>query len=272
MKPYEFRVCVMRVGGTNCDAETKRAFEELGAKADVLHFKEIVKGGCLLNYNALVFPGGFSYGDYVRAGAIWATRTITKLRKDLKKFVEDERPILGICNGFQVLVEAGLLPAFAGISEIPKATLATNIPIGYRCKWVYLKHENSGNCLFTSKIPKGKVLHVPVAHGEGRFLFAKEKEKRCLEKLYDNDQLVFRYCSKDGEYADGDFPINPNGAFHDIAGICNPTGTVFGLMPHPERAFYGWQLPDWTKMQSPLKFGDGKLIFESVMEYLEKRF
>lgn len=262
----------MRVGGTNCDAETKHAFEELGAKADVLHLNEIVKDRCLLNYNALVFPGGFSYGDYVRAGAIWAARTITKLCKDLKRFVDEERPILGICNGFQVLVEAGLLPAFTGISEIPEATLATNIPIGYRCKWIYIKHENSGNCLFTSKIPKGKVLHIPVAHAEGRFLFAKEKEKRYLQKLYDNDQLVFRYCSKDGEYANGDFPINPNGAFHDIAGICNPAGTVFGLMPHPERAFSGWQLPDWTKMPSLLKFGQGKLIFESVMEYLKRRF
>lgn len=272
MKAEEIRVCVMRVGGTNCDAETKRAFNELGAKADVLHFNEVVKGECLLDYNALVFPGGFSYGDYVRAGAIWATGTLTKLRKDLKRFVEDERPILGICNGFQVLVEAGLLPAFEGISEVPEATLATNIPIGYRCKWVYLKHENSGNCLFTTKIPKGKVMHIPVAHGEGRFLFAKENEKRYLEKLYDNDQLVVRYCNKDGEYADGKFPVNPNGAFHDIAGICNPAGTVFGLMPHPERAFYGWQLPDWTKTCSVPTFGDGKLVFESIMEYLKKKF
>ena len=104
---------------------------------------------------------------------------------------------------------------------------------------LYLKHKNSGNCIFTKNIPKNKVIHMPVAHGEGRFLFAKEKEKIFLKKLYDNDQLVFRYCSNDGEYSNGEFPVNPNGAFHDIAGICNSQGTVFGLMPHPERAFYG---------------------------------
>ncbi len=272
MKAEEIRVCVMRVGGTNCDAETKRAFDELGARAEVVHLNEMVKKKRLLDYNALVFPGGFSYGDYVRAGAIWATGTLTKLRKDLKLFVKEGRPILGICNGFQVLVESGLLPAFEGISEYPEATLATNIPIGYRCKWVYLKHENSGKCIFTQKIPKGQVMRIPVAHGEGRFLFSKENETRYLEKLYDNDQLVFRYCNKEGNPANGEFPVNPNGAFHDIAGICNPAGTVFGLMPHPERAFYGWQLPDWTKTENLPEYGDGKLVFESMVEYLKRRF
>ena len=272
MKAEEIRVLVMRVGGTNCDAETKRAIGELDAEVEVLHFNEVVKCDNLLEYDALVFPGGFSYGDYVRAGAIWATGTLTKLRKDLKQFVDEERPILGICNGFQVLVEAGLLPGFESISEVPEATLATNIPIGYRCKWVYLRHEGSGNCIFTRSIPKGSVLHIPVAHGEGRFLFSKEKEKKYLQKLYDNDQLIFRYCSRDGEYPNGEFPINPNGAFHDIAGICTPSGTVFGLMPHPERAFYGWQLPDWTKKEKVPTYGDGKLIFQSMIDYLKKRF
>ncbi len=272
MKTNEIHVCIMRVGGTNCDAETKKAFDELGVKAKVVHLNEIVKKHSLPDYNALVFPGGFSYGDYVRAGAILAKGTLTKLRSDLKIFVEEGRPILGICNGFQVLVEAGLLPAFEGISEYPEATLATNIPIGYNCRWVYIKHENSGNCIFTKKIRKGKVVKIPVAHAEGRFLFSKEKENRYLEKLYDKDQLVFSYCNQDGDYAKGDYPINPNGAFHDIAGICDPTGTVFGLMPHPERAFYGWQLPDWTKTEKIPKYGDGRLIFESVVEYLKKRF
>jgi phosphoribosylformylglycinamidine (FGAM) synthase-like amidotransferase family enzyme len=111
-----------------------------------------------------------------------------------------------------------------------------------------------------------------VAHGEGRFLFSKEMENRYLKKLNDNDQLVFRYCNREGEYAEGEYPVNPNGAFHDIAGICDPTGTIFGLMPHPERAYYGWQLPNWTKKENISEYGNGRLVFESMIEYLKKRF
>lgn len=265
------KVCVLRVGGTNCDAETKRSLEELDVQAEILHVNEMVKRGSLMEYSALVFPGGFSYGDYVRAGVIWAKRILAKMGKELKAFVDDNRPILGICNGFQVLVEAGLLPGFEGINLHPEAALATNLPPGYNCRWVYIKHENKGRCLFTRKIPKGKVLRMPVAHSEGRFMFSKEREKQYLEKLYENNQLVFRYCDKNGEYAEGRFPINPNGSFHDIAGICNPEGTIFGLMPHPERAFYWWQQPDWTRQQHMPLYGDGKLIFEGLVSYLEKK-
>jgi len=270
MKETGIRVCILRVAGTNCDAETKRAFEDLGVNAEIVHLNRLVKEKTLFDYNALVFPGGFSYGDYVRAGAIWAKGIVAKLGRDLKKFVEHEKPVLGVCNGFQVLVEAGLLPGFDGVSEYPQAALATNEPIGYRCMWVHLKHENSGRCVFTQKIPKEKVLRIPIGHAEGRFMFPKEKEKGYLQGLYDNDELVFRYCNERGEYAEGRYPVNPNGAFHDIAGICSPDGTVFGLMPHPERAYYGWQLPDWTKREHAPKYGDGRLIFESMTEYLTK--
>jgi phosphoribosylformylglycinamidine synthase I len=271
MKLQEIKVCVLRVGGTNCDAETKRALEELGVQAEIAHVNEVFKRRNILDYDVLVFPGGFSYGDYVRAGAIWAKWILAKFSKELKAFVDENRPILGICNGFQVLVEAGLLPSFDGVSSYPEAALATNFPSGYNCRWVYIKHENKGKCIFTSKIQKGKILRIPVAHSEGRFIFAKEKEKQFLERLYDNDQLVFRYCDKDGEYAEGRFPTNPNGSFHDIAGICNPEGTIFGLMPHPERAFYWWQQPDWTRQKQMPQYGDGKLIFESLMEHLMKK-
>jgi len=268
----DVKVCIMRVGGTNCDAETKRAFEDLGVKAEVVHLNEVARRRNLLDYSALVFPGGFSYGDYVRAGVIWAKGIVAKLGSQLKEFVREERPVLGICNGFQVLVEMGLLPRFEGTSQYPEACLATNVLVGYHCRWVYLKHENSGKCIFTSTIPKGKVVRIPVAHAEGRFIFAKEKEKQYLKRLYDNDQLVFRYCDEKGEYAEDRFPINPNGAFRDIAGICDPSGRIFGLMPHPERAYYGWQLPDWTRREHAQKYGDGRLIFESITGYLMKKF
>jgi len=271
MQEHDIKICVLRVGGTNCDAETKRSFEELGVRAEIVHVNEIVRRRNLLEYNALVFPGGFSYGDYVRAGAIWAKRILAKLGKELQAFVDDARPVLGICNGFQVLVEAGLLPAFEGTSAYPDAALAPNAPPGYNCRWILLKHESNGKCVFTSGIPKGKVLRMPVAHSEGRFMFLREKEKQLLKKLCENDQLVFRYCDEDGEHAGGSYPTNPNGSFYDIAGICNPEGTVFGLMPHPERAFYWWQQPDWTRQSQRAGYGDGKLIFESLVKFLSKR-
>jgi phosphoribosylformylglycinamidine synthase len=272
MQRREIKVCILRVGGTNCDSETKRALDDLGVEAKIVHLNTILAEKNLLDYAALVFPGGFAYGDYVRAGAILAKRMLAKLNEQLKQFVNEERPILGICNGFQVLVEAGLLPGFDGVSELPQAALATNVPIGYRCTWVHLKHENAGNCVFTQAIGKGKVLSLPVAHAEGRFMFEKEKERGYLQRLCDNDQLVFRYCTEEGEYADGKYPVNPNGAFNDIAGICDSTGTIFGLMPHPERACYGWQLPEWTKRERVSRDGDGKAIFETMIKYLIKKF
>lgn len=272
MKKEDINVCIMRVAGTNCDAETQRAFNDLGVKADVVHFNEIAKERKLLDYSALVFPGGFSYGDHVRAGAILAKEALAVIGDDIGIFVEERRPILGICNGFQVLVEIGLLPGFETIAEYPEAALATNTPIGYRCTWVYVRHENSDKCVFTQKVAKRKTLRMPIAHAEGRFVFPKEGESRCLERLCNDNQLVFRYCAENGEYANGQYPTNPNGAFHDIAGICNPTGTVFGLMPHPERAYYGWQLPDWTRKERMPTYGDGRLIFESMVDYLKRRF
>jgi phosphoribosylformylglycinamidine synthase len=271
LKRKDIGVCVLRVGGTNCDAETRRAFRELGVRAQVVHINDLVKRSNMLEYDVLVFPGGFSYGDYVRAGVIWAKWFLAKAGKQFKTFISEERPVLGICNGFQVLVEAGLLPSFQGFSFHPEAALATNFPPGYNCRWVYLRNESKGRCIFTSEIPEGRVLHVPVAHGEGRFMFAKEKEDKYLKRLYDADQLVFRYCKKTGEYAEGKYPLNPNGSFHDVAAICNPEGTVFGLMPHPERAFYGWQQPDWTSQSEMPEYGDGRLILEGVIKHLEKK-
>ncbi len=270
MKREDIRVLVLRVGGTNCDKETRRAFQELGVTAEISHVRELVENPQWLEYDALVFPGGFSYGDYVRAGAIWAKWLLTKLGKELKAFVDDGKLLLGICNGFQVFVEAGLLPGFSGISLYPEAALSPNVS-GYVCRWVHVKYENGGKCAFTGKVPNGEVLSIPVAHGEGRFMFPKEKEKRFLKELYENDQLVFRYCSAQGEYAECSYPTNPNGSFHDIAGICNLEGTIFGLMPHPERAFHWWQMPGWTRTTKRNEQGSGSLIFESMIEYLERK-
>jgi phosphoribosylformylglycinamidine synthase I len=228
----------------------------------------MIKKRNLLDYDVLVFPGGFSFGDYVRSGVIFARHLSAQLGKEIEQFVDEGRPILGICNGFQILVEYGLLPGFSGVSDFPEAALTTNEPAGFKCKWVYLKHENKGKCAFTSAIPKNRTVRLPIAHGEGRWLFPKEKEQQLLKKLVDEDMLVFRYCTKEGEVANEKYPVNPNGSFFDIAGICNREGNIFGLMPHPERAMYWWQLPDWTRKQLKYEFGDGYLIFKSIINKL----
>jgi len=266
MKLQDIKVCIMRVGGTNCDAETARAFQTLGAQAEIKHLNEIVKQNSLLNYHLLVFPGGFSFGDYIRSGVIFARTLNAKIGKQMKQFIDENRPILGICNGFQILIEYGLLPGFEGISQHPQAALTTNIPQGFKCKWIYLKNENKGKCLFTNHIPQGKILKMPIAHGEGRLLFPVEKEKNLLQKIADNDMIVFRYCNENGVPANQTYPTNPNGTCHDIAGLCNKDGTIFGLMPHPERAMYWWQEPDWTTKTHTTPYSDGKLVFENILK------
>ena len=273
MKRRDMKALILRVGGTNCDRETAVSFRDLGVgQVDVLHTKRVARERSLLDYHVLVFPGGFAYGDYVRSGVIWAKDVEVNLLDDLTRFINEDRMVLGICNGFQVLVELGLLPGFKGRSDFPEAVLAPNTSNSYECRWVYVKKISKANCLFTKLVPQGEVLRFPVAHGEGRFLFPKEKEAEYLETLYENDQLVLRFVKPDGSPANGEYPYNPNGAFHDIAGICSPEGNVFGLMPHPERAFFGWQLPDWTRDEQPQQYGHGKAIFESIIRSVEQRF
>ncbi len=271
MNKSEITVCVLRVGGTNCDAEAQRSILELGAHAEVVHMNKIVEKGTLEKYDALVIPGGFSYGDYVRAGAIWAREILVKMGTELRLFLDDERPVLGICNGFQVLVETGLLPGIHGPTRLPTATLATNFSARFECRWIHLRHENRGNCIFTRNIAKDQVLYLPVAHAEGCFALPKEDEAKRLDSLLENDQIVFRYCDEKGSPANGRYPENPNGSTFDIAGICDPTGTVFGLMPHPERAYYGWQLPEWTSREEMPAYADGRQIFESMLNYLTSK-
>ncbi|MCS7098683.1 MAG: phosphoribosylformylglycinamidine synthase I [Candidatus Methanomethyliaceae archaeon] len=239
------RACIARVGGTNCDLEMKIVLEEYKIKAEIVHMKRLIKEG-LRGYDILVFPGGFSYGDYVRAGAIWGKEILAKMRREIEEFIESNKLIIGICNGFQVLVEAGVLPD-DGISEVPKAVLATNISAKYECRWIYLRVEDNG-----------EVLRVPIGHGEGRFM---PSSNEILMDLIKNRCIIFRYAKPSGELANGEYPYNPNGSIYDIAGICNKKRNIFGMMPHPERAFFGWQMPD----NRGKKYGDGKKIFDMIL-------
>ncbi len=263
---------MLRAGGTNCDIETKHALDDFkGVNSEVVRVDRLGRNNVLQEYDCLVIPGGFSFGDHIRAGAVFANRIRTIFGEELKRFAEEGNVILGICNGFQVLVETGLLPGLEGISEYPKAALAINESAKYECRWTYLKNENEGKCIFTREMEKGEKLFIPVAHKEGRFILQKEREEELLEKLYENDQIVLRYCDREGKYADGKYPQNPNGSIHDIAGICDPNGKIFGLMPHPERAYNGIHLPDWTRKSEIPEYADGRLIFKSMVEYLKQK-
>ena len=278
MKVKDIKIAILRIEGTNCEQESYDAFKRLGAKPEFVHLKQLLHIDCdknekrnISDYQCIMIPGGFSAGDYIRAGAIFAARIKSKLQKDVENYVKQEYPILGVCNGFQVVTELGLLPGISEIvSPIPKACLNINDSDRFECRPTLLKHENNGKCVVTSKIPKNDIRLIPSAHAEGKLLFPTDKQEKYLKKLEENDQIVFRYVDPDGNYAG--YPWNPNGSISNIAGICNNIGNVFGMMPHPERSFYKHQHPEWTRSGLNNNYGDGRAIFESTLDYICKRF
>jgi len=266
----EIRVAVRRIEGTNCEDETVHAFRSLGVEAEAVHLKQFysdtireVDRRNIQDYSMIVFPGGFSAGDYIRAGAIFSARVKSVLKKSLEEFIKNGYPVLGICNGFQVLAELGALPAFdKPISEKPLMALGINDSGKFECRPTFLKVENKKS-VFTRKIDR-KVVMFPSAHAEGKVIFPEEKKEEWLERLRENHQIVFRYADPHGKYSG--YPWNPNGSLDNIAGICNPDGNVLGLMPHPERAFHHYTHCSWTR--TGIKGGDGEMFFRSVLEYL----
>ncbi|MEM4258934.1 MAG: phosphoribosylformylglycinamidine synthase subunit PurQ [Candidatus Thermoplasmatota archaeon] len=278
MKISDIRVGVLRIEGTNCEQESYDAFKRLGVQPEFVHLKQLLNIDCtadekreIFDYQCLMFPGGFSAGDYIRGGAIFAARIKSKLEKQLVTFVKEEYPILGICNGFQILIELGLLPGLTTImTPVPDACLYINDSNRFECRPTLLKHENHGSCVFTRKIRNGEIRLIPSAHAEGKLMFPLDKQQEYLKKLETNDQIVFRYVDPEGNYAG--YPWNPNGSVLNIAGICNVQGNVFGMMPHPERSFYRHQQHEWTRNGIGDNIGDGQSIFESVVDYVAKRF
>ncbi|MDD5729752.1 MAG: phosphoribosylformylglycinamidine synthase I [Candidatus Omnitrophica bacterium] len=252
------KVCILRTAGTNCDKETAFAFLRSDADPELVHINRFLSlKDKLDNYDILAIPGGFSYGDDIAAGKILANELKYKLMEDVKKFIKDGKLILGICNGFQILVKSGLLPGNGDLKQ--ETSLIINDSGKFEDRWVYLKTQN---CVWTKDLPE--IIYLPVAHGEGKFV---SRDKSVLERLKQNGQIVFQYCDKQGNSPL--YPDNPNGSQENIAGICDQTGRILGLMPHPERHMDTLQHPRWH-LEKGKKEGDGILIFKNGVEYAKR--
>ncbi len=264
------KVAVLTGYGINCNRETALAFdlaiEKLGQTGKVetreVHVNQLIRGEVgLKDFSALTIPGGFLHGDDISAGKILAAKLRTHLDAELRRFVAREKPIMGICNGFQVLVKYPLIPEIDGPQ---KYTLAENRTGRFIDRWVDLR-VRPGSCpIFLRGI---EALSLPVRHAEGRFY----AQDRVLKEMENAGQVALQYVNPDGEPARGDHPANPNGSKLDIGGICDPSGRIFGLMPHPEAFVHPLQGPDWQvkKRTGELETeGDGLKIFKNVVEYL----
>lgn len=265
----ERRVAVVELPGSNCEVETRLALEAAGVDAEIVRWNEDPRR--LAEYGGFVLPAGFSYQDRVRAGALAAKETVVEV---VAEAAAAGKPVLGICNGCQVLVEAGLVPGIR-VGEVEMALAPNRRPVGagFHCRWVFLKHTaRPGRCRLARGVGEGEVLPVPVAHAEGRFTTASSS---LLSALGENDHVIFRYCDARGEVGD-DPDVNPNGSVDSIAGLSNVDGNVLALMPHPERAAWLRQVPDglaslwaerklaargaWEKMECE---GPGLRLFEA---------
>lgn len=253
MKSKIPKILILRTAGTNCDKETAFAFEKAGGSPEFVHINEFIAGKKKMSsYQIMALPGGFSYGDDIASGKILANELRFELAQEVKKFIKSGKLIIGICNGFQVLVKSGLLPALNlskanGLGQAIQVSLTLNDSGRFQDQWVYLKSAKDNRCIWTKNLPE--TIYLPIAHGEGKFV---PKDKKLLKKLWANGQVVLQYVN------------NPNGSIDDIAGICDPTGRVFGLMPHPERHISREQHPNRAGS------GDGLQIFRNAIEYAAK--
>jgi phosphoribosylformylglycinamidine synthase len=250
---------ILRAPGTNCDHEVQTAFELVGGHGTRLHMNALRENPRLLkDFQILVLPGGFSYGDDVGAGRVQALYLEHFLADALRKFRDEEKLILGICNGFQVMLKAGLL--LQPDDDGPLATLTNNDSGHYEDRWVYLQ-ATPGHCPFLKGVGR---IHVPIGHGEGKFVCRAEWISKGLAQT---GQVVLRYVDAGGQ--PGGYPINPNGSQDDIAGICDATGRALGLMPHPDRHLFPTQNPNWTRTGLKPE-GDGLQIFRNAVEFFKK--
>lgn len=259
------RVIVLRTAGTNCDQETGFAFEYFGAQVEYIHINELFRGEKRLDdFQILAIPGGFSYGDDIISGRILANELRLRLGQDLQRFINDGKLMIGICNGFQVLVRAGILPGAPDAEQIwtpqtgQSVTLTYNDSAKFEARWTHLTTQ--GQCVWTRGMDR--VIFAPVAHAEGKFLVG---DPSLLAAMKARQQIVFCYCDETG--GKPSYPDNPNGSVEDIAGITDRTGRILGMMPHPERHMLRRQHPYWTRVKQTGELGDGARIFENGVAY-----
>jgi len=252
------RILILRAPGTNCDVETKAAFELAGGQADRVHVNRLLENPALIgDYQILCVAGGFSYGDDVAAGRILANQIRHHLADVLQSFRDDGKLILGICNGFQVLIKSGMLLADADDGQAA-ATLTWNDTGKFEDRWVQLA-ASGDKSVFLRDIEQ---MYLPIAHAEGKFV---SHDDPTLDALRDSGQLVLSYRSQSGADTAA-YPDNPNGSQHDVAGVCDTTGRVLGMMPHPERYVDRTQHPRWTRGEAG-EVGDGLKVFENAVAY-----
>ena len=255
MKP---KVLVLRAPGTNCDQETAYAFEVAGADAEFMHINQLIEQpSATQDFQILCVPGGFSFGDDIGAGRILASKFTSRLKDTIEEFRAAEKLVLGICNGFQVLIKTGfLVPADA--TGLP-VTLTWNHNGRYDCRWVNLKNAGSPSIFLRDT----ESLYLPIAHAEGRFVV---RDAATLSQLNKARQIALKYVNPDGSNGQVPFPHNPNGSDENIAGLCDESGRVLGLMPHPERFIDRTQHPCWTRQPEEIS-ADGLKIFENAVDY-----
>jgi phosphoribosylformylglycinamidine synthase I len=258
------KTLILRTAGTNCDQETAHAFELAGAQCDFVHINRILENKSLLeNYAIAAFPGGFSYGDDIAAGKILANQIMNHLRDAMAKFLAAGKPVIGICNGFQVLVKTELLPGSSGRNAGQTCTLTNNDSGRFIDRWVHLA-VSSSKCIWTKGL---EPFELPIAHGEGKFVPGSDAVRK---QLWENQQVALVYARPDGNAAHGEEPWNPNGSVDDIAGVCDSSGLVFGLMPHPERFVDPTQHYAWTRRGKLDRPGAGLAVFRNAVEFVKR--
>jgi len=256
------KVSILYGYGINCDNETQYGFELAGAEAEKVHVNQLISGERKLrDYQILAIPGGFSFGDDIGAGKVLATKIKYNLAAEFSEFIKKGKLIIGICNGFQVLVKLGILPGFNGNYDRQEVTLTFNDSGRFEDRWVCLKINQKSKCIWTRGIER---LYLPVRHGEGKFV---SREEKIRERLISQNRIVAQYMDDKGNLAG--YPWNPNGSELNIAGICDETGRIFGLMPHPEAFLFPQNHPRWTREK--IQEGEGLKIFKNAINFVKNK-